>query len=48
VQSNDYEGIDNVFNLYMVLKQEKELTGAKFLFDDHGEQVLSHTPSLNP
>ena len=34
VKNNDYDGIDNAFNLYMVMRQERELIGNKFIFDD--------------
>ena len=34
VRGNDYDGIDNAFNLYMVMSQERELLGTKFTLDD--------------
>lgn len=34
VRGNDYDGIDNAFNLYMVMSQERQLLGTKFTLDD--------------
>lgn len=41
VQTNDFEGIENAFSLYMVLRQERDLTGAKFMMmeNDRATQI---------
>lgn len=33
VRNNDYDGIDNAFNLYMVMRQERDLLDTKFTLD---------------
>ena len=46
VKLNDYDGIDAAFNLYMVLSQERELTGVKFLLED--DRIVKATKPLSP
>ena len=37
VLDNDYQGIDDAFNLYMVLRQIKDILGDKYMLMDDGE-----------
>ena len=40
VRSNDYEGIDNAFNLYMVLQQEHDLSRTSIKLNKAGKEQL--------
>jgi len=46
VKSNDYDGIDSAFNLYTLMKQERDLTGVKFIVDSNTDQVLTNIKNL--
>lgn len=36
VRTNDYDGLNNVFSLYMVMKQEQAIAGTKYALDTQG------------
>ena len=35
ISRNNYQGIDDAFNLYMVMRQERDLIGAQYALDDN-------------
>ena len=46
VFDNDYDGIDNAFNLYMVLRQIRDILGDKYLLLDN-DQVAKVSSKLS-
>ena len=43
VLDNDYQGIDDAFNLYMVLRQIKDILGDKYMLMDDGDVAKLET-----
>ena len=50
VKSNDYDGINDAFSLFMLLRQERDITGLRYTSrssNNYDEQVLKLTRKMS-